>query len=569
MRRKRRKGGPVRTVSTERTVIGRPFTLLVVGGLLMVGIVIRVQFLDRSLWLDEAWVANSIRAPSLYQAIYYDDWLQTTPPLFIVLSRLITTLFGTSNVAFRALPAFSGIISVLLFSFIALRLLKPSFAMIAILLFVFSPRAILYSQSLKQYSTDVLCTLGLLVLGYLYMEKRTERWFYLLLAGFVALSFLSYPAMFFLPFILYSAIIKSDVRSGVNEAQEATHPDWSPNWPRLSSVVVVGVVIPVTNYLLFIAPNKTSALTEFFPEGFYQGHGPAAVLEFYGARLLTLTGMFFFWGPAILRIVTVLVTIIGFVYLWVRQTKLSRLETFQTAVLVTAPIVCIIALNMVGFFPLPGFHHRLLLFVFPITALLFCLGLQFLADVTSRFTVSRLKSLRATAVENVLGGVVLVGLLAAVSLFFSTVGLKPFFAEEHEDSEEAVAYLARRVQPNDVLYIHATMREQFKLYGGMLPVATSRVLYGKIGMPCCPRRDYRSPHQESAEDIAGEILALSEAASGRSLWLLVTDRGLHWFHAQRNDIEIFERGLANRSCSKIEEAKFRGVYISLFGCKAK
>ena len=78
--------------------------------------------------------------------------------------------------------------------------------MIAILLFVFSPRVILYSQSLKQYSTDVLSTLSLVVLGHLYIEKGADRWFYLLLAAFVVLSFLSYPAMLFLPFLLYDTI---------------------------------------------------------------------------------------------------------------------------------------------------------------------------------------------------------------------------------------------------------------------------------------------------------------------------------------------------------------------------
>jgi 4-amino-4-deoxy-L-arabinose transferase-like glycosyltransferase len=167
------------------------------GGLFIAGFITRVQFLDRSLWLDEAWVANSIRAASLHQAIYYDDWLQTTPPLFIALSRLITALFGTSNAALRALPAFSGIISVMLFLFLAVRLLKTS-ALITTLLFVFSPRLILYSQSVKQYSTDVLSTVTLLLLGHLYMENHSERWFYLLLAGFVALSFLSYNVMLFL-----------------------------------------------------------------------------------------------------------------------------------------------------------------------------------------------------------------------------------------------------------------------------------------------------------------------------------------------------------------------------------
>ena len=544
--------------------MGRPLVLLVLGGLLVAGVITRVQFLDRSLWLDEAWVANSIRAASLHQAIYYDDWLQTTPPLFIALSRLVTTVFGTLNVAFRALPALSGIVSVLLFSFIALRFLEPSFSLIAILLFVFSPRVILYSQSLKQYSTDVLSTISLLVLGYLYIEKRADRWFYLLLAAFVALSFLSYPAMLFLPFLLCATMTKVDFQSRANDTQRASRP----NWRQFFSVVALAVFVSGTNYLLFIAPNKTSALTEFFPEGFYQGHTLADFLEFYSARLLTLTGIFFFGGSGVLRIVTVCITVIGFIHLWVSQTKWSRLETFQTAVLCTAPIAGIVGLNLLGFFPLPGFHHRILLFVFPITVLVFCLGLQFLAGLASGFITSRWVSLKATSVENVLGSAVFVGLLGLVWLFFYTVGVKPFFAEEYEDSEEAIAYLAKRVQPNDVLYIYAAMREPFKLYGGMLPVATS-TFYGKVGMPCCPRKDYRSPQQESAADVIGEISALRNAAAGRSLWLLVTDRPLHWFYLQRNDIEILERGLANQGCEKIEEAKFTGVYIGRFRCKPK
>jgi hypothetical protein len=544
--------------------MGRPLVLLVLGGLLLAGVITRVQFLDRSLWLDEAWVANSILAASLPQAIYYDDWLQTTPPLFIALSRLVTAVFGTSNAAFRGLPALSAIVSVLLFSFVALRLLKPSFAMIAILLFVFSPRVILYSQSLKQYSTDVLSAISLLALGYLYIEKRDDRWFYCLLAAFVVLGFLSYPAMLFLPYLLYAAITKVNFQSITNRTQGPIRP----NWRQFSLVVALAVFVFGTNYWFFIAPNKTSALAEFFPEGFYQGQSLAEFLEFYGERLLTLTGIFFFGGSAVLRVVTVLITVIGFIHLWMSQTKWPRLETFQTAVLLTAPIAGIVVLNLLGFFPLPGFDHRILLFVFPITVLAFCLGLQFLANLASRLISSRWASVKATSVENVLGSAVFVGLLGLVWLFFNTVGLKPFFAEEYEDSEKAIAYLAQRLQANDVLYIHATMREQFKLYNRAPPV-TTRIVYGKIGMPCCPRKDYRSPQQESAKDFADEILALSGVAAGRFLWLLITDRALNRVYARRDEIEIFERGLADRGCAKIEEAKLAGVYIGRFECKPK
>jgi uncharacterized membrane protein len=564
LRRQRKTRDSIKTVDAGRTVIERPLVLLVLGGLLVAGVITRIHLLDRSLWLDEAWVANSIRAPNLHQAIYYDDWLQTTPPLFIVLSRLVTAVFGTSNAAFRALPALSGIVSVLLFSFIALKLLKPSFAMIAILLFVFSPRVILYSQSLKQYSTDVLSTISLLVLGYLYIERRADRWFYLLLAAVVALSFLSYPAMLFLPFLLYAAVTKVDSQ-GANDTQRSIRPKWL----RLFLVIVLAVLVSVTNYLFFIAPNKTSALTDFFPEGFYQGRSLAEFLEFYGVRLLTLTGLFFFGGSSVLRIVTLCITVLGFIHLWMSQTKWPRLETFQTSVLLTAPIAGIVGLNLLGFYPLPGFDHRILLFVFPITILVFSLGLQFLVNLASGFMASRSANIKGVSLENTLGVAVFVGLIGFVWLFFNTVGLRPFFAEEHEDNEGAIAYLTQRVQANDVLYIYAAMREQFKLYAGELPVASSRVFYGRAGTPCCPRKDYRSPQRESASDVMSEVSTLSDAAAGRFLWLLVTDRPLHWVHLQRNDIEILERALAKEGCEKAEERKFTGVYIGRFRCKPK
>src|SRR5712692_930629 len=164
-----------------------PFVSVILSVLFIAGIITRVHLLGRSLWLDEAWVANAALAPSLREAIYYDAWLQTSPPLFIVLTRFAALLFGVSNATLRIVPTLSGIASVILVSFIALKLLRPIFASIAVFLFVFSPPVILYSQSMKQYSTDVLCTVALLTLGLIYLEKRSEKSFYLALTGFVVL----------------------------------------------------------------------------------------------------------------------------------------------------------------------------------------------------------------------------------------------------------------------------------------------------------------------------------------------------------------------------------------------
>jgi hypothetical protein len=50
---------------------------------------------------------------------------------------------------------------------------------------------------------------------------------------------------------------------------------------------------------------------------------------------------------------------------------------------------------------------------------------------------------------------------------------------------------------------------------------------------------------------------------------LITDRPLHWFVVRRNDIEIFERILAQVNCERNDQARLTGVYVARFGCKPK
>jgi len=563
--RRRAKSEPTRLAQRRRFAFGGPVVLLILCALLVAGVASRVHLLDRSLWLDEAWVANSILASSLRGALYYDAWLQTTPPLFIVLARFFTDLFGTSNTALRALPAFSGIIAVFLLSFLAFRLLKPSFALLAILLFVLSPRVILYSQSVKPYSSDVLATIGLLALGHVYLEKRSDRWFYGLLAGNAVLSFLSYTAMFFFPFVVYCAFTRRKEQPQVKDAQTTTRADWQ----RPVSAIATMVFVCATNYFFFIAPNKNSALIEFFPEGFNAASNPAEFLIFYGDKFSTLTGVFFFGGPGALRILALLITVLGLFRLWAPLKDSLNVESFDTAILFSMPFVGVLALNILKVFPLPSFQHRVLLFVFPATVILFCLGLQMSASLAARVCAAKFRGVKATTVENTIGSLVLFAMAGLVWLFFNTIGLMPFFAEEHEDSEQAVAYLRERVQADDVLFVHATMREQFKLYTRTEPVPAQRILYGKVGMPCCPRHDYRSPRQESEQDIADEVAAVSVAATGRRLWVLITNRALHWYHIQRNDITVIERILASKDCQKLAGENFTGVYVAGFGCQQR
>src|SRR5580658_3148113 len=80
--------------------------------LLLAALVLGIYGIDRSLWMDEAWVANSALAPSLSGMFYYPDWLQTSPPLFLLLTRAAVYTVGVSSFAFRLVPLALALIAV-------------------------------------------------------------------------------------------------------------------------------------------------------------------------------------------------------------------------------------------------------------------------------------------------------------------------------------------------------------------------------------------------------------------------------------------------------------------------
>src|ERR1044071_3188104 len=88
-----------RKLVTGNRVLLIPAILIVLGAL-----IVRLPSLDRSLWQDETWVANSILAESWQDMFYYDAWSQSTPPLFLAIVRAIVSMAGPSDLAFKSWP---------------------------------------------------------------------------------------------------------------------------------------------------------------------------------------------------------------------------------------------------------------------------------------------------------------------------------------------------------------------------------------------------------------------------------------------------------------------------------
>lgn len=88
--------------------------------IILFGLVLRLyQYgLDRSLWLDEALIATNFIDKTLIELLQppldYTDGL-ITPPGFLVITKLLTALFGLNDWILRLFPLFSGLLALLLF----------------------------------------------------------------------------------------------------------------------------------------------------------------------------------------------------------------------------------------------------------------------------------------------------------------------------------------------------------------------------------------------------------------------------------------------------------------------
>ncbi|MGZ4688499.1 MAG: glycosyltransferase family 39 protein [Acidimicrobiia bacterium] len=147
---------------------------LVLAGVLVVSVVLR--FATKSdLWLDEALTVNIAKLPlsQLTDALKRDG----APPLYYVLLHGWMQIFGTSDVAVRAMSGVLGVVMLPL-AYLAGRRLggaDPSrrrwTAWGSVLIVASSPFAIRYSTEARMY----MLTMVLVLLGYLAMWRAIER----------------------------------------------------------------------------------------------------------------------------------------------------------------------------------------------------------------------------------------------------------------------------------------------------------------------------------------------------------------------------------------------------------
>src|SRR5258706_3244082 len=138
------------------------YLIIVLGSLIRI-----VEYLsNRSLWVDEAFLALNViqkNALELTRPLIYD---QHAPIGFLWLERLLYELFGQGELVLRLPPLLFGIASIYLFKKFADNYFSSIFSLLALSIFSFSDLLIRYSTELKQYSIGVAVAITLYLIAF-------------------------------------------------------------------------------------------------------------------------------------------------------------------------------------------------------------------------------------------------------------------------------------------------------------------------------------------------------------------------------------------------------------------
>lgn len=174
-----------------------------------IGIVLRILFFsyNRPFWNDECALALNIKNNwNFFIPLLYN---QAAPQLFMYISKCLYSLIPAKEIALKIIPLLSSIGSLWLFYLLAKKYLTKKISIIvAIFTFSICYPLCYYAQEFKQYSSDVLCFIAIL-LSYFNIDKYATNKKKIIIYGTIcAISiWLSFAAMFALSSIFLTILI--------------------------------------------------------------------------------------------------------------------------------------------------------------------------------------------------------------------------------------------------------------------------------------------------------------------------------------------------------------------------
>ena len=386
------------------------YFILFLGMLLW--IVVYLQ--DRSLFLDEANLARNIvelNYADFFGPLQYEQY---APPLFLVVEKFCTQLFGQSTYALRLIPLIAGLLSIVLF-FRLLQHLKINWWLAAFLswIFCFTGIYLCYATEAKQYGIDLFFALFLVERALATRNNDQPRIFWQwALIGSLSIWF-SMPSVFILSgvgfFFLYLCYLKKD-------------------WKRLRNwIVVIGAWLLNFAIIYFgiLRQEVDSSYLQNYHTPYFYPLFPITSEALSQANHILSSIFHTYWGH------TVITYIIGLPGLALGLIHLFRKRTPLFILLFIPVFACFVTSGLKQYSML----LRLCLFFLPILLLITGLGIQKLVQLD-------IGIIRWLAL--------LLLLITAVS-HDRIIHFKQDF--EVEDPKSALIYLKEEWKPGDKLYL--------------------------------------------------------------------------------------------------------------------
>lgn len=446
---------------------------------------------------------------------YYPGWLQSTPPLFLLLARGAVDVFGVSNTTFRIVPLGFALAAVAAMFALTRRFLSLPFAVLACAVLAFHPAAVEYSHTLKQYSAEAAASATILLAAGLYLKEPTWRRFWWLVLLMVVALPLAWSTVFLLP--------------GVAIAVWA-----NGGWRRAGTLVMIFGMVLAILYFVCIRQNVGPELRAFW---------------IASAQRIT---------PGLIVAMLFCVVAAGRVLIAIRRQADPR-RWIQVPALVACFLLA--AADLLHSYPA---NSRMRLFVLPCFLLVAGINAEDLYGCLLR----KMPSLSR------------VGVLVTAALWLASVGVgfgalrreiriqQNLEHGDQEDFDSAVRLLRQRVGPNDLLLVHPSVIEGWRLYTTMQGWRDPHVVFGDTGWPCCARGKSALPNSSSAAAVNRDIDRMAPPGFSGRVWLFYSARSSHWIYVGNDEGLLWRKLFVERGCPSMADFHLRNVAISEMDCRS-
>jgi uncharacterized membrane protein len=404
--------------------------------ILIAGISFRLvqYFFDRSLWLDETSLAINIVQRGYSGLLHPLDHNQIAPVLFLLIERFFITLLGPSGYAFRLFPLLSALCSMPLFYIVVNKLTGDRrIALISVFIFSFSSMMIYYSSEVKQYATDVLCTLALV---YFFQEATSagnkRKWLYLLgISGIISIFLSNISVILLLVFTFYFIFI------------------FIKNRKAEIPVLITGTILWAffgLYFLLFIFhhPNEARMIAywknDFMPLNIFSLHFWQWM---FTAFTSTFGSLISFYNPQTLQII--IYVCLYFIMMMTGTFYLFRDKKWKLLYLLVAPILIHLIISAFHRYP---FNTRLILYLYPFFIILISTGFISFYDEMKKVVRNRW----------------IPYIFLAFALLIIPVEMVKIFPLQREEIRDSISFMNENISPGQEIYLYYGACQAFEFY---------------------------------------------------------------------------------------------------------